>query len=193
MNPAEMRRLLTQFEDEHREVEDQVVRLALRNGGLVQAISGLRALLAAAGEEVDHREVRGADAAIVEESAKADILDDGDHPRGADAVRAVLQDEGREMTVRQITEALLTKGWGPRSKNPENATSSNAARAAEVYAEITRRRGPEGLVYKYVPPDEAGVTNVTSFVRRVESPVEPSPSWPNSPVEDILGREVTTP
>ncbi len=148
MNSTEMRRLLTQFEDEQREVEDQAARLAMRNGGLVQAISGLRALLTAAGEEVGQRDVGAIDAATVAESANLDNTVEEDHPRGADAVRVVLQDEGREMTVRQITEALLTKGWGPRSKNPENATSSNAARAAEVYAEITRRRGPEGLVYK---------------------------------------------
>jgi len=75
--------------------------------------------------------------------------DDGS-PRGAAAVREVLIAVGTDMDVKGITAELHARGWEPVSSNPENATSSNAARAAEVYPDVSRRRGAGGsYLYRY--------------------------------------------
>ena len=72
-----------------------------------------------------------------------------DNPVGAEAIREVLRLSGREMSTADILEELQSRGWAPASKNPINATASNAARACTVYDDVVRRRSSIGLVYRY--------------------------------------------
>ena len=162
----EVARLLAEMEKEHREVLDQLSVLTTRAKGLSSGISGLRTFLATLDgvTEAPHLEATGEE--------RNDAPNDVEHPRGAEAVRRVLLEAGREMNIREITQELAARGWSPRSRNPENATSSNAARATEVFPDVARRRGENGLIlYKYVAPDLSGVSNVTDMVRRVEAPL----------------------
>ncbi len=66
------------------------------------------------------------------------------YPRGPEAVRQVLIASGREMTVRQVSAELEARGWAPRTSDIVNATSTNAARAAERLPDVDRRKNPHG-------------------------------------------------
>ncbi len=85
------------------------------------------------------------------------------YPRGTEAVRRVLVETGRELDIREITEELIQRGWTPQSSDPVNATSSAAARAAEILPEITRRRKDNGAyAYRHeipapTPPPDSGL------------------------------------
>ena len=173
---AEIERLLTQLQAEHIEVAEHLKRLTVRDQGLRQAVAGLTALLMALednssgnvsqdppGQTPPSSEASG-EKAPEEEAPEGP---QGQYPRGAEAVRLVLMDANAELNVREITAALMERGWAPHSKNPENATSSNAARAVEVYPDVVRRRADNGsLVYRYLAQDESGVTRVSDQVTR---------------------------
>ncbi len=68
----------------------------------------------------------------------------GAHPRGPDAVRRVLMETGKELTVRTIAYELALRGWAPKTTDLVNATSTNASRAAERLADVQRRKNPHG-------------------------------------------------
>ena len=65
-------------------------------------------------------------------------------PRGPEAVRRVLFETGRELTVREINDELTVRGWSPDTNDPINVVSTNASRAADRFSNVDRRKSPSG-------------------------------------------------
>jgi hypothetical protein len=88
---------------------------------------------------------------------------DDDYPRGVDAVRRVLVENGGKMTSREIADELLRRNWTPRSSDPLNATSSNAGRAFDTMADIHRERNAQGHFLYWYAPASPGVDDLFFF------------------------------
>ncbi len=132
MDQASMAQMLSQLRAERTELDR-------RGAALDKAIAGLEELLG---------ESPGRDSRPAPTPAKANS-----QPRGTEAVRRVLVETGLELSVREINEHLIQRGWTPKSADPLNATSAAAARAAEVLPEIVRRRSDQGAyVYRHQSP-----------------------------------------
>ena len=89
-------------------------------------------------------------------------------PSGPEGVRLVLAAHpGECLSVKQITEELMSRGWAGEARDPVNATSSNALVAMRNYPEEIsreRERGTTAFLYCYRddaqsegPDDDASV------------------------------------
>lgn len=119
---------------ERDEVAAQMEGLQRRHQSLMQAIEGLQGLVSQSEgvEEIEYTPP----SPPAPEVARI--------PRGAEAIKIVLRETGQRLNSTEINNELERRGWSPRSKNPENATSSNAARASETVHEIMRARDASG-------------------------------------------------
>jgi hypothetical protein len=163
VDPAELIPFRDQLRAKKAEVDAELAELQRRETSLARVIAGLDELIgdASADGRPEDTHDRGASS---------------DYPRGSEAVRLVLQETTAKLTVREITEELLGRGWTPRSKNPENATSSAASRAAETFPDVHRERSGGIYVYWHEPPlaEEPG--------EHEARPQEATPMIPTAPL-----------
>lgn len=172
VDPQELIPVRDQLRAEKAEVDAALAELQRRETSLTRVIAGLDELIgdtSAGGPAEEHERDAG-----------------GDYPRGSEAVRVVLQDTGAKMTVREITDEILRRGWTPRSKNPENATSSAASRAAEMFPDVHRERGHGGAyVYWHGPPSVELAGPALPHEEEPSTPTVPSapiqPPWVPQP------------
>lgn len=77
-------------------------------------------------------------------------------PRGAEAVRLVLQsDSGTPWTVSELVEALNERGWLPDSDNPANAVRAALNRLMDQDgSDVHKRRRGQYVSYVYDPDIE---------------------------------------
>jgi len=78
-----------------------------------------------------------------------------EHPRGAEAVRAIMKDAPLVWyTIPEMVEALADRDWLPQSDNPANAVRAALTRAVAqgVWGVQRGRRNDDGLVvFRYNP------------------------------------------
>jgi hypothetical protein len=79
-----------------------------------------------------------------------------EHPRGAEAVRAVMKSSPMVWyTIPEMVDALAERDWLPQSDSPANAVRGALTRAATQAAwgvQKGRQKGPDGLVvFRYNP------------------------------------------
>lgn len=159
MDRDELIELVETFKAEWRAVTEHLTTLQHREASLAQTVAGLEGLLGT-------QTVSMSGTSNLKTSTTATLTS---YPRGGEAIRQVLQEAGREMTVKEISDELIRRGWAPHSRNPENATSSNASRAAESLPEVARRRGEHGaFVYKYVEQDKSTDTSSIDVISNLE-------------------------
>ncbi len=165
---AELIPFRDQLRAEKTEVDAALAELQRRETSLATVIAGLDELIgdASADSHPEDKQERGTSS---------------DYPRGSEAVRRVLQASTAKLTVRQITEELLRRGWTPRSKIPENATASAASRAAELFPEVHRERGLGGTYVYWHEPLPADEPVELEGQRQESTPITPSaplqPPW----------------
>ncbi len=65
-----------------------------------------------------------------------------DHPQGSEAVRRVASEADHWLTISEILEELVRRGWAPDSDKPEGAVRASAARlrAADCRWKMTEGR-----------------------------------------------------
>lgn len=99
---------------------------------------------------------------LVEQVTSGIPLDGSNTPRGAEAVRLILQgDPGRWWLVTELVEALKVRGWMPDSDNPANAVRTALERLiASPGSDVRKGRHDhdQSVVYGYTP-DWAPPTN----------------------------------
>lgn len=140
---SDLRRQLREATHERERLERR--EAALRNA--VQAVEALsqEGIIGLDSDESLH-ESRNEDVSQPDQQSGTPSADEGpgpqepgNGPRGRDAVVAVLQDSPDTwMTVRNATQAVLARGWAPRSKDPESAVRAALGRAAKDLDEVER-------------------------------------------------------
>lgn len=93
-------------------------------------------------------------------------------PRGARAVREVLLAQANsELTVSEVVDELVSRGWGTPSESLVNSTRTNLSRAVQQYAEVVR---PRPGVFMYQDP------SIAETPTAVGGPRSPGPAAPGS-------------
>ncbi len=152
LDPTELRQLLKTMRQRRDALNAEALELIRQVRALTQTIHGLQELVGDDEPEEDEAPRLVQPDSIPSEERFGTPAVVQDYPRGVEAVRRILMDTGREMDTREITDELLRRGWVPRSSNPLNATSSNAARAVEL-PDVWRRKSEHGTyLYWYEPP-----------------------------------------
>ncbi|MGH9280663.1 MAG: hypothetical protein ACRD12_21545 [Acidimicrobiales bacterium] len=160
---VDIERLKTVLRDLDRERREAVLELfvlkekqsalAAREANLAQAIGAIEKILRSEGVEPPQSATPEPPELAVPASESERTGKATDGPRGVEAVRRVLMEVGRPMDVKDIAEHLDYRGW-IKSRDPVNATFSNAARAAEVLPDVERYLGEGGIyLYRYVESD----------------------------------------
>lgn len=94
----------------------------------------------------------------LEDDLPEDLDDDHPRPRGAEAVRRVLeQNRGTYYTTKAIVALLGQQGWMPQSSNPSNAVRTAAERLVERGVVEKDRAADGAVVYRvsgYDPAEE---------------------------------------
>jgi hypothetical protein len=103
-----------------------------------------------------------ADEVTDEDLAGVGVDSDDERPRGAEAVRSILQDDpGVPYRVSELVRLLRERGWLPESENPASAvrTALERLRATPKTSDIYKLNYVDGTVkYKY-DPDYEGADN----------------------------------
>lgn len=170
--------LLDDLRGEQRSIAREAAVLEHRGAALSKTIEGIESLL----EEVDVEHTTGVRSVPGQRASAAD------HPKGVEAVRRILVETGAEMDVRTLADELVKRGW-IKSRDPVNATFSNASRAvADEASGIVRRRGPgNSFLYRYVS-DRLGLSDsIEVELVRAESPL------PASKHEEVVPLEAREP
>lgn len=83
------------------------------------------------------------------------LLESDDTPKGAEAVRLILQASANEWwLVSELVESLRARGWLPDSENPANAVRAALERLlASPDSDIVKSRRGNSVVYGYRPDD----------------------------------------
>lgn len=87
---------------------------------------------------------------------KAAATDTDGRPRGAEAVRSILQDSpGEPFTVSELVGLLRARGWLPESENPANAIRTALERlVAAPDADVYKGKFGSSVAYVYDPDRE---------------------------------------
>jgi len=137
---AQLRSAATQLEIEQRRAEEATRR-----------VSGLRKVMAGYLEMFPELE------RLVEDWLSGISPLDESRPRGAEAVRVILQETPNEWhPVSELVATLRDRGWLPDSENPANAVRTALQRlVASEESDIVKGKRPSGqVVYQYDPDRE---------------------------------------
>ena len=114
-------------------------------------IAGLRKVLAGYAEMFPDNAVPILEQLLQEVPA---AVDDG-RPKGAEAVRQILQDQPEVwFRVSEMIPMLRSKGWLPESENPANAVRTALERLVNSEeSDVHKDRHGSAVVYSYRPDD----------------------------------------
>jgi hypothetical protein len=140
----EIRELLAKHESELARAEQIQRQWAETVEALRQVVAGYRRLLKASDPRQQRLEISGAEVARAMESSRVEVehvlpaaqaqahapaVEIVDGPRGEEAVRQVLSEEDRPRSPKEITEAIVARGWiRPDAKSPEDAVRAALGR-----------------------------------------------------------------
>ena len=92
-------------------------------------------------------------ARLVDRDALSAPLDHDETPRGAEAVRIILQDQPNvPWLVSELVNALDSRGWLPESTNPANAVRTALERlVAAPESDVVKGTRSGKVIYSYEP------------------------------------------
>jgi hypothetical protein len=144
-------------------VRDQIEALKRREAGLVKTIEGI---VDAYPNEIESAEL-AVDATDAPPSREQGVVRsrNGRVPKGQEAVELILIDtHPRWLTIPDLTNEMQTRGWMPRSRDPENAVRTATTRLHQK-KRIQRKKRGRAFVYR-----------VTTTSQESEAPGEPRAS-----------------
>jgi hypothetical protein len=151
-NRVDIREQLARFRGQLAEAEKEASRATQRVNHLRQVVDGLQGLLSS---EEPSLTVPLFDSGRIE--LKADpptVVVGGDHPvlRGRAAVRKVLEDTRRALTIPELVEEIERRGWMPDVERRRDATASSVQRLVQDGEAERVGRGVYRLRLDQLPP-----------------------------------------